>query len=282
VRVLASLVCLFLPAAARAGGLEVFAQLGPDFPFYNQAFQYDPGPLSAPIPGSSIEQKGIFRLDARGGLGLSGGAALALGRTLAVEARLDTADVRVRTQGAVYRVRATLPAPLPAVSTDVDLGSGRVDLQRLKPLSLNLAVRSRGSPGAGLSAGLSYLPGFRFVITQALGLGVPGLDLRQPIEVARIAMRAEALPEHVGESRFGFNAGASARIRLGPRLWLVGEGRYFHFRRQTLNWGPAESDRSLSAIESAVVRQIAEGLDPVQFHPTFFHAIVGIAFEVSP
>jgi hypothetical protein len=24
------------------------------------------------------------------------------------------------------------------------------------------------------------------------------------------------------------------------------------------------------------------GLDPVQFRPTFFHAIAGIAFEVSP
>jgi hypothetical protein len=282
VRVLAAFAVLALPVSAHAGGLELFAQLGPDFPFYGQTFEYDPGPLSPPLAGTTIEQKGIFRLDARGGLGLSGGASLGLGRAVAVEARLDTADVRVRTQGAVYRVRATLPAPLPSVSTDVDLGTGRVDLQRLKPLSLNLAVHSHGSPRAGLSAGVSYLPGFRFVITQGLGLGVPGLDLRQPVEVARVAMRAEALPEHLGESRFGFNAGASARIRLGPRVWLVGEGRYFHFRRQTLNWGPAEAEGALSSLESAVVRQIAEGLDPVQFHPTFFHAIVGIAFEVSP
>jgi hypothetical protein len=281
VRVLASLSCLLLPAALQAGGLEISVQAGPDFPFYQQDFKYDPGPLSAPIPGSTIEQRGIFRLDARGGLGLSGRAAVGLGRVLMVEARLDTADVRVRTQGAVYHVRATLPPPLGTVSTDVDLGSGRVDLQRLKPLSLNLGVRGRGSPGVGLSAGVSYLPGFRFVITQALGLGLPGRDLRQPIEVARVAMRAEALPEHTGESRIGFNAGASARVRLGPRTWLVGEGRYFRFRRQTLQWGPAESDRALSSIEAAVVRQIAEGLDPVQFHPTFFHAIVGVAFEVS-
>ena len=67
---------------------------------------------------------------------------------------------------------------------------------------------------------------------------------------------------------------------LRPRLWLTGEGRYFRFQPQTLHWERAESDRALPAIEEAVVRQISEGLDPVRFRPSFFHAIAGLAFEL--
>src|SRR5204862_7459190 len=110
--------------AASADGWEVAASAGKVFPFYNQMFDYDPGPLAPPIPGATLEQRGVFTLDARGGLALNLAVARALGRHVALEARLDTADVNVATIGARYHLRASLPAPLPTLSTDVDLGTG--------------------------------------------------------------------------------------------------------------------------------------------------------------
>lgn len=264
-----------VPATALAGRLELSAYAGPVFPTYEQSLEYDPGPLAPPLPGASIEQRGVFRLNARGGLALGGGAAFHPWRALGLEARLDTADVRVRTQGARYRVSARLPAPLGALSTDVDLGSGDVDLQRLKPLSLNLKLRSPGS-GVSVSGGLSYLPGFRFVVRQAVGLGPPFGGLRTA-DVARVSLRAEALPQDKEEGRFGGNACVGVRLQVRPGLFLLVEGRYFRFQRQTLHWGRLESDRALPRIEEAVVRQIAEGLEPVKFNPTFFHVTAGIA-----
>ena len=52
-------------------------------------------------------------LDARGALALNFALARDLARHVAIEARLDTADVTVDTIGARYRLRVNLPAPLP-------------------------------------------------------------------------------------------------------------------------------------------------------------------------
>lgn len=52
---------------------------GPAFPLCKQKFEYDPGPLSLGIPGTSLAQRGNFALDARGGVVL--GAAVAVDLT---------------------------------------------------------------------------------------------------------------------------------------------------------------------------------------------------------
>jgi hypothetical protein len=278
-RVLAATLVLAASAAPlRAEGWEIAVTAGKVFPFYSQAFEYDPGALSSPIAGATIEQRGVFMLDARGALALNLAVARDLGRHVAVEARLDTADVSVNTIGAVYRVRANLPAPLPPLSTDVDLGTGTVDLQRLRPLSLNLKVQGGGRARVSASAGASYLPSFRFVVEQAIGVGLPGIvGTRLALDIARVGLAAEALPSERGQGRWGVNGGIAVGVPVGPRLSVVAEGRYFRFQKQTLQWGRAQSAGVLPAIQENIVRQVEAKLEPVVFNPTFFHTSLGLS-----
>jgi opacity protein-like surface antigen len=279
VRPLAPLFALLIASSASAADWEGSVWLGPAFPFYKQKFEYDPGPLSLGIPGTSLVQRGNFALDARGGIVLGAAAAVNLTPAFGLELRLDTADVRVKTQGARYALTARgLPPPLPAQFTrDVDLGTGDVDVERVRPVSLNLRFRSRGPVRVSGSAGASWLPRFRLVAHQAVGLGLPGFNGTVPIpDLAHVELAAEALPSDRGEGRFGFNAGAGVQRVLNPRVSLAVEGRYFWFQRQTLYWGRARSDTPLPPLEDALVSQIEGGLQPAKFNPTFFQATAGV------
>ena len=270
-------------AAAAASPLaaedwEITASAGKVFPFYDQTFEYDPGALASPIPGATLEQRGVFMLDARGGVALNLALTRDLGRHVALEARLDTADVRVQTIGARYHLRANLPAPLPPLSTDVDLGTGTVDLERLRPLSLDLKLQGGRRPRLAVSAGVSWLPGFRLAVNQAIGIGLPGLSgSRLALDVARVGLTAEALPSERGQGRLGGNAALSVGVPLGRRLTLVLDGRYFRFQKQTLHWGRAQTSGALPAIQENLVRQVEARLQPVVFNPTFFHTSLGLA-----
>jgi len=275
-------LALVLAAAAAsplaAEGWEITASAGKVFPFYDQTFEYDPGALASPIPGATLEQRGVFMLDARGGVALNLALTRDLGRHVALEARLDTADVRVQTIGARYHLRANLPAPLPPLSTDVDLGTGTVDLERLRPLSLDLKLQGGRRPRLAVSAGVSWLPGFRLAVNQAIGIGLPGLSgSRLALDVARVGLTAEALPSERGQGRFGGNAALSVGVPLGRRLTLVLDGRYFRFQKQTLHWGRAQTSGALPAIQENLVRQVESRLQPVVFNPTFFHTSLGLA-----
>jgi hypothetical protein len=257
-----------------AAGWEAALHAGQTFPFYEQSFEFDPGALT--IPGATVTQRGIFRLDAKGGLAL--GASLAWqGSVVGLEARVDTADVRVETEGARYDVTVRVPV-IGTLTTPVDLGGGTLDLERLRPMSLNLRVRTRGRVGFGASGGVSYLPAFRFEVRQRVSVGIPvvgpgGLDL------AGVALTAEALPEQEGDGRLGWNAGGGLRYELGERALLVVEGRYFWFQRQTLFWGEPVPDAGLPQLQSEVVRQVAARLEPVRFNPTFFQATAAIGLR---
>ena len=270
---------LLATSALHAGQLEGTLQLGQAFPFYEQSFSYDPGRLSSPFPGATVEQRGIFNLNAKGGLTLGGALAYFFDAHAGLELRLDTADVRVKTEGARYRVRADLPAPLPDFDTEVDLGQGTVDLERLRPLSLGVILRSAGARRRGfLSAGASYLPGFRFEVQQAVGIAAPRLVAGR-LDVARVTLGAEALPSEEGEGRLGLNAGGGVQIDLGTRTAITVEGRYFHFQQQTLLWGAPRGAGALPVLEEAIVREIGDELEPVQFSPRFFHAAAGVSFR---
>ena len=278
-RILACVLALtVVTARAGAEGWEITASAGKVFPFYNQTFEYDPGALLPPIAGATIEQRGIFTLDAHGALALNLAVARDLGRHAAVEARLDTADVSVNTVGARYRVRANLPAPLPPISSDIDLGTGSVDLERLRPLSLNLKLRGGRKPSVAVSAGVSWLPAFRFDVEQSIGVGLPAiLGTRLAFDVARVGLGAEALPTERGQGRWGGNAGFAIAVPAGPRLAVVAEGRFFRFQKQTLRWGRAEGAGVLPAIQESIVRQVEANLEPVVFNPTFFHTSLGLS-----
>jgi len=186
----------------------------------------------------------------------------------------------VRTTGAVYRLRATLPAPLPPLSTDLDLGTGDVDLERLRPVSLNLRAHGGRRPRVGVSAGVSWLPAFRFVVNQAIAAGLPALaGNRLSVDVADVALRAEALPSVGARGRLGGNAGLAIELPVGPRVFLVADGRYFAFPKHTLEWGRLQASVPLPEIQESLVRQIESRLEPVVFNPTFFHASVGLGLR---
>lgn len=262
-------------AAAHAGGLELGVHLGPTVPTYSQTFQYDPGPITVPVPGLSVTQTGTFGLEADGGLAIGGTLAWQFAGPLGLEARLDTADIDVTTRPGTYDVRVDLPAPLPDPTTSLALGGGPADVERVRPLSLNLRLRTPGSVALTVSGGLSYLPALRFSTTQTIGLGVTGLGLAGRIDVPTLTLRAEALPDEEGEGRWGANLGAGLRVALGPRLALTLEARAFRFQEQTLAWGRAD-DRPLSVLESALLAEVQSRLEPVEFSPTFYQATLGL------
>lgn len=263
------------PLAVSAGELQLSGHAGPVFPFYEETFEFDPGQLSGLPPGVTVEQEDVFRLDAQGGLALGVAASWQFRPWLGVEARLDTADVRVRMTGARYLIRTDLPGPLPDLVNELDLGGGGADLRRLHPVSLNLRARTGGRTRAGVSAGVSYLPSFRFAITQDATFSAVS-PFAGPITVARVTLEAEALPEDEDQSRVGVNAGAFAEVGVGPRLALVIEGRYFHFRRQTLTWGRPEVEPPLPVLGDTIVDEIAGRLEPAEFNPTFFQLTAGL------
>src|SRR5260370_39318661 len=125
-----SLGACLLPLAASAGDIELAGYAGPAVPFYDQTFRYDPGTLVSPFRGVTIQQQGVFRLEAKGGLAFGGGLAWYVVGPLGLAARIDTAGADVRTTGAPYPVSVALPPPPPPLSTDLDLGTWTVHTER--------------------------------------------------------------------------------------------------------------------------------------------------------
>ena len=268
-----SLVACLVASSARADW-EVAVLGGPTFPFYEQSFAFDPGPLGGPA-GAVISQEGVYRLDGRGGISLGIALAFHPHSAVGLELRLDTADVDVRTGGVSYRVRVPVP-PFGTISTDVAFTEGEGDLERLRPVSLNLRVRSPGTIRVTASGGVSYLPEFRFAIRQPIAAALGDGPL---VEVAEILVPAEALPEQQGDGRWGLNGGIGLQHRIGARLQLQADGRCFRFQRQTLYWGQPQGTGALTPVQDELVRQITARLDPVRFNPTFFQATVGVALS---
>jgi hypothetical protein len=274
VRVAALSVVACLVASAARADWEIAVHGGPTFPFYEQSFEFDPGPLAGPL-GQVISKEGVYRLDGQGAF--SFGAALAFHphSALGVELRLDTADVDVRTGGVSYQLRVAVP-PFGTITSDVAFTEGEGDLERLRPVSLNLRVRSPGTTRVTVSGGVSYLPSFRFVIRQPIAVGLGGAPL---VEVAEILLPAEALPEQEGDGRWGVNGGLGVQHRIGTRVQIQADGRYFHFQRQTLYWGQPQGTGALTPVQDELVRQITARLDPVRFNPTFFQATAGVSLS---
>jgi len=270
-------VAALLPLSVSAGSVDVTAHVGPAFPTYRQSFSYDPGiPVAIPSSIVTVRQTGSFQLDAEGGIAFGAALAWQFAGPLGLEARIDTTDVDVRTSGARYRVEVDLPAPLSDLSTDLDLGTGVVDLERVRPISLNLRLRSPGRFGVTASAGVSYLPALRVTATQRIGLGVTSLGvLLERLNVATLTLRAEAQPDEAHEGRWGGNLGVGARVGIGKRLGLVAEARGFLFQKQTLRWQPAD-DRPLTPLEQALLSEVEPRLAPLEFNPTFFQATIGL------
>ena len=260
------------PALATAGDVEIAVRAGQVVPFYKQTVHFDPGPfLRSAFPGVIVDPVQDLRLEGRGGLALGGGLAWYVGGGVGLEARVDTADVSVRSFDAIVRVRLPLPPPLPSLSTEVAIPA-TADLQRLRPVSLNLAARTSGHVKLHLSGGVSYLPALRFSVRSDIQAADP---LLANLPVAHLVVRAEAQPGRQGEGRLGFNAGAGFAWPLSGRLSLEVDARYFGFRPQTLAW-TADPGVPLTPVEQQLMRELLVTLAPVSFNPEFFQATGGL------
>jgi hypothetical protein len=271
----AILLVFALPAAARGSGLELAGYVGPVIPVYEQSLRLDPSGLV--LPGGGVVPGGqAIGLKATGGNAVSGALTLYLADAIGIEVRLDTAELDLEVSGATYRVVVDLPAPLPDATGDLELGSGPMDVERVRPLSLNLKLRTPGRLRLALSGGLSYLPELRVASAQAVRLRaaqVPGVPAGAIL--ATVGLRAEAVPDEEENGRFGANAGLGLQLQLGSHVWLVGEGRAFLFRRHRLEWQRAGG--TLTPLEQTLASELERRLEPVDFNPNYFQATAGLA-----
>ena len=271
------LTALAAPALAGAGELELALYGGYTFPFYSQTFKYDPGPVTVPIPGVTVEQGGSFELKASGAPAFAGGIAYYVTEGFGFEVRYDRADLKVETQSSVYNVRVGLPAPLDPVLTTLALGQGTADLKAAAPWSLNLKFRSGGAVRFTFSGGASHLGDLQFQIDQQIGLGVIAFNLEQNnIQIGTVGIRATSTAG-TGSS-WGGNLGLGLQIPLGEHGALVLEGRGFYFPKRTVEWEPA-LDRPLTPIEQALLARVQERLPPIEFEPWWVQATAGFAIR---
>jgi hypothetical protein len=265
--------CVLGTTAAEPGDVELTGYLGLSAPTYSQTFPYEPG-LPPSIPGLRIEQRGSFDLTASGGIAFGAGLSWFPSGPLGIEARLDTADITLETRNASYVVGVSLPAPVGDISTEIDLPSARVDLERPRPVSLNLRLRLDGRVAFTASGGVSYLPSLDVSIVQPLALGIPVVG---NIEIGELPVRAEGDPTREG-SRWGGNLGLGVAIEMSEAVALLVEARGFAFSEHRLEWTRGE-DRPLNPIEEALVDAALRSLPPIEFSPLFFNATVGLSLR---
>jgi hypothetical protein len=271
-------LALAVLAASVVGGaaeLELTGYGGYTFPFYSQTFEYQPGPVTVPIPGVTIEQRGSFAFEASGGPAFGGGATFYVTEGFGFEVRYDRADITVDTKASTYTVRVGLPAPFDPVLADLELARGTADLKAADPLSINLKIRTPGSVRFVVSGGVSRLGDLEFTVEQTVGLGVIALDLQESnVQVGTIRVRGTA----IAESSWGGNFGLGLQIPIGEHAALVLEGRGFYFPKRTVEWEPVV-DRPLSAIELALLERLQDALPTVEFEPWWAQASAGFSIR---
>jgi hypothetical protein len=274
-----ALAALLPTAASAEGNLEVTGYLGTSFPFYSQSFTYSPGPVNLSIPGITITQEGVFKMDGSGGLVLSGGVTYYFGGVIGIEGRLDTVKLNVDTTGAKYDVRLTLPGLPQPFTASLDLGTGTADLSTLKPWSLNLKLRTPGPVRLFVSGGVSRLPALEFTVNQNIGLGATALNvITSKLDVGTVRLKGALVPQE-GESRWGANAGGGLQLGLGPRVALVAEARFFYFGERTYDWSAVPTDRFLAGLEQRLLDATKQRLPAVKFKPQFFQATGGVSIS---
>lgn len=274
---LSSLVLTLLAVQSQAGGVEVALHLGRTMPTFEQTFTYDPSSVIPSAPGLTITPRGALRLDARGALSFSGGVTWFFAGPVGLEARVDGLTADLEATGARYDVNLQLPAPLPAVTGQLELGSRDLALESVRPVSLNLRVLTPGPVRLSLSGGVSRLGPLRLAgsLTGAVTAGTAGATI--PGLGVEVALKAEAPPADIDRDQYGVNLGLGVQIGLGRNLSLSGETRGFLFRERTLSWSSAASPRN--ALEDALQHELLARLEPVRFTPTFFAVNAGLALR---
>ena len=265
---------LFLTAGPVAeAGWEIAFLGGWTAPTFEKTFTYQPD-LGLPVfPGINIRQEGEFSMKARGSFAFGGSVAYYFTDFFGIEGRVDTVDFRIDTIAPSFIATAELPAPLPPVSTTVDLGQGEVNVERLYPFSANLKLRTPGAARFVVSGGLSYLPSLRLDASQELGLGVTALGF-QLLEVASVGVTAVAAPD---ESRWGINGGAGLELDVSEKVAITIEGRVYRFKQHTFTWEGVQAPTT--EIEELLLEQLENELDPIELEPIYFQVTGGIVIR---
>jgi hypothetical protein len=274
------LMLLLAPCTCSAIGLELAAYVGRAIPKYDQTFTYDPGLLGVRIPGVTLRESGTFSLEASGGLTVSGAATVYLLDFVGIEGRIDSAEAKADITNSHYDVVADLPFPFSQLTGRADFTGGTAQLERLKPLSLNVKLRTPGPIRFTFSGGVSFLNELNATAHQTIALGVAGVT-PVSIDVARVGVsfKAQAVPTESGSNgKLGGNAGAGLQFKVGSHFAVVGEARGFLFKKRKLQW-TATPDQSLPPAQAIVFQSILNRLEPVEFNPTYWQATGGIAIS---
>ncbi|MEO8499672.1 MAG: hypothetical protein ABI565_02065 [Vicinamibacteria bacterium] len=263
---------LLVAMAATAGrveaaGFEVAVLSGPAIATYKQTLTFSSG--SPQFQLARLNVKDSPTLDAKGGLAFGLAGTFFLSDSFGLEARIDSVDVDLHSFGGNYTLELGPPGS-PVSTIPVTLGDAQTDLQRVRPLSLNLRFQSQGRVGVGVSGGVSYLP--KVELDALPTLNVANLNASFPISLT-------ATPVNPDQTRhLGFNAGLTIRIKVAAGFALLGEARGFAFKRSELKW-QSQQTGALSTVEKALLTGIASQLDIPQFTPGFWTARAGLAFR---
>lgn len=250
-----------------ASGFEVALFTGPTIATYKQTFAFTGG--SPQVQFARLNVKESPSLEAEGGVAFGLAATFFLSNSFGLEGRLDSVDIDLQSFGGNYTLELGPPGS-PVSTLPVTLGDGQTDLERVRPLSLNLRFQSQGRVGIGLSAGLSYMPAVD--INAAPTLTVANLNASFPISLV-------ATPVNPDQTHhLGFNGGLTIQIKIASGFALVGEARGFTFKRSELQWQSKETG-ALSAVEKALLSSIAAQLEIPEFTPGFWTARAGLAFR---
>ncbi len=276
-RQIATIALLFVTGSSVAeAGWEIAFLGGWTAPTFEQTFTYQPDLALPTFPGIDIRQEGEFSLKARGSFAFGGSIAYYFTDFFGIEGRVDSVDFQIDTVAPSFIATAELPAPLPPVSTTLDLGQGEVNVERLYPFSVNLKLRTPGAARFVVSGGLSYLPSLRLDASQELGLGVTALGF-QLLQVASVGVTAVAAPTTPDESRWGFNGGAGLEFDVSEKIAITIEGRVYRFKQHTFTWEGVEAPTT--AIEELLLDQLENELDPIQLEPIYFQVTGGIVIR---
>ena len=268
---------LLLVAGSRAeAGWEIAFLGGWTAPTFEKTFTYQPDLGLPTFPGVDIRQQGEFSLKARGSFAFGGSVAYYFTDLFGIEGRVDSVDFQIDTIAPSFIATVELPAPLPPVSTTVDLGQGEVNVGRLYPFSANFKLRTRGAARFMVSGGLSYLPSLRLDASQELGLGVTALGF-QLLRVATVGVTAVATPVTPDESRWGINGGAGLELDVSEKVAITIEGRVYRFKQHRFAWEGVQAPTT--ELEELLLGQLENELDPIELEPIYFQVTGGIVIR---
>jgi hypothetical protein len=268
-------VAVAAPVVTLAGEVAITGQAGYTFPFYSQTFAYSPGAVSVPVPGMSLEQSGSFQLKGSGSAAFGGAIAFYPSTAFGLELRLDNAGLNVEASEATFHVKATVPGASAPVDETLTLTNGTAELDSLRPLSINLKLRTTGSTKLFVSGGASYVKSANLRVQQTVALGVTEVNLLTgTLKVGTQDLVADQSLQ-VETSSWGGNLGLGLEIPLGEHAGLLLEGRGFYFPTQQVEW-KAVTTPTAGSIEAQLLARVLQSLPPVDFEPRWVQASGGI------